>query len=178
MKMRYTASSIPHLRDRTVLFDANSLLYIFWPTTPDSQESIDYGSILASLMKYNVNLVVNETVLSETINTILRIEFNKRNLSPDDFKSFRDSGEGKAIQEDVHEIIRNRILKLFKVVSEPVSQEDLASILLVNRLDFNDKLIELLCRKKDMLLLTHDFDFASSDIDILSANRRFTNHRL
>lgn len=177
MKMRYTTSSIPHLRGRTVLFDANSLLYIFWPTTPDSQESIDYGSILASLMKNNVNLVVNEVVLSEIINRVLRIEFKKRDLPPDNFKSFRDSDDGKAVQEDIHEIIRNRILKQFKVVSEPISQEDLVSILLVNSLDFNDKLIELLCRKKDMLLLTHDFDFVSSDIDILSANRRLTNHR-
>lgn len=46
-------------------------------------------------------------------------------------------------------------------------------MLIATKLDFNDKLIELLCKKKNMLLLTHDFDFASSDVDILSTNRKF-----
>lgn len=173
MRMRYTASNIPILKNRTVFFDANSLIYIFWPTTPDSKAANDYGSILATLMKNNVNLAINEIVLSEIINRVLRTEFNKTNLPKEKFKDFRDSAEGKSVQEDIYKIIKNRILNIFQITNESFSREDFSSMLTTSKLDFNDKLIELLCKKKNMLLLTHDFDFASSDVDILSANRKF-----
>lgn len=173
MKMRYTASNIPNLKNRTVFFDANPLIYIFWPTTTDSKEADDYGSILATLMKNNVNLVINEIVLSEIINRVLRTEFNKTELPKEKFKEFRDSAEGKSVQEDIYKIIKNRILNIFQITNESFSKEDFDSMLTVTKLDFNDKLIELLCKKKNMLLLTHDFDFSLSDVDILSANRNF-----
>ena len=173
MRMRYTASNIPNLKNRTVFFDANPLIYIFWPTTTDSKEADDYGSILATLMKNNVNLVINEIVLSEIINRVLRTEFNKTELPKEKFKEFRDSAEGKSVQEDIYKIIKNRILNIFQITNESFSKEDFDSMLTVTKLDFNDKLIELLCKKKNMLLLTHDFDFSLSDVDILSANRNF-----
>ena len=66
-----------------------------------------------------------------------------------------------------------RILNIFQITNESFSKEDFDSMLTVTKLDFNDKLIELLCKKKNMLLLTHDFDFSLSDVDILSANRNF-----
>ena len=111
MRMRYTASNIPNLKNRTVFFDANPLIYIFWPTTTDSKEADDYGSILATLMKNNVNLVINEIVLSEIINRVLRIEFNKAGLFQEEFKEFRDSAEGKSVQEDIYKIIKVRLLR-------------------------------------------------------------------
>ena len=173
MRMRYTASSIPSLKDRTVFFDANPLIYIFWSTTPDSKEANYYGSILATLIKNNVNLAINEVVLSEIINRILRIEFNKTDLPKEKFKEFRNSSEGKSVQEDIYKIIKNRILTNFQIVGNSFTGEDFISMLTVTKLDFNDKLIELTCKKKNMLLLTHDLDFSLSDVDILSANRTF-----
>ncbi|BDC95722.1 PIN domain-containing protein [Treponema saccharophilum] len=175
MKMRYTASSIPSLKNRTVFFDANSLIYIFWPTSPDSQAVTDYGSMLSTLIKNNVNLVVNETVISEIINRVMRLEFNKSNLPRDQFKKYRNSPDGQSVQEDIYKIIQNRILSRFQITNELFSKEELNSALTVSTLDFNDKLIELLCKKKGMILLTHDFDFSSSDVDILSANSKFLN---
>lgn len=91
----------------------------------------------------------------------------------EEFKEFRDSAEGKSVQEDIYKIIKNRILNIFQITNESFFKEDFDSMLTVTKLDFNDKLIELLCKKKNMLLLTHDFDFSLSDVDILSANRKF-----
>ena len=116
---------------------------------------------------------MNEIVLSEIINRVLRTEFNKTELPKEKFKEFRDSAEGKSVQEDIYKIIKNRILNIFQITNESFSKEDFDSMLTVTKLDFNDKLIELLCKKKNMLLLTHDFDFSLSDVDILSANRNF-----
>lgn len=173
MRMRYSASSIPSLKDRTFFFDANSLIYIFWPTSPDSQAATDYGSILATLIKNNAILAVNEIVISEIINRILRIEFNKTKLPKDKFKEYRDSTEGQSVQQDIYKIIRNKILNRFQIVNELLSKDDVATLLDVSTLDFNDKIIELLCKKKNMILLTHDYDFSSSSVDILSSNKNF-----
>lgn len=172
MRMRYTASNIPSLKERSVFFDANSLIYIYWPTSPDTEEATDYGSIMASLIKNNATLVVNEIVLSEVINRVLRFEFFKSDFPEEHFKEFRDSEEGKSVQNDIYEIIRNRILTRFKITSESFSKEELNSLLIVTKLDYNDKLIELCCKKNNMILLTHDSDFSSSDVDILSANSK------
>ena len=46
----------------------------------------------------------------------------------------------------------------------------LEELLVVDELDFNDKIIFSLCKEKNMVLLTNDSDFVQSDIDILSAN--------
>ncbi len=172
MRMRYSASSIPSLKNRTVFFDANSLIYIFWPTSPDSQAATDYGSMMATLIKNGATLVVNETVISEIINRVMRLEFNKSNMPKDQFKEYRDSPDGQSVQEDIYEIIKNRILSKFQITNELFSKDELGAILTVTTLDFNDKLIELLCKKKGMILLTHDHDFSSSDVDILSANSK------
>lgn len=174
MKMRYTASSIPNLKDRTFFFDANSLIYIFWPTNPDSQEATDYGSILATLIKNNATLVINEIVISEIINRILRIEFNKTSMPMNKFKKFRDSPEGQSVQEDIYLIIKNRILNRFQVAGDILSKKEVESLLSISDLDLNDKIIELFCIKKSMILLTHDADFSSSDVDILSTNKKLT----
>lgn len=174
MRMRYTASSIPSLQGRTFFFDANSLIHIFWPTSPDSQEADDYGSILAILIKNKATLAINEIVISEIINRILRLEFNKTNMPKNKFKEFRDSTEGQSVQEDIHTIIKNRILNRFQIISEIYSKDEVDSLLSVSKLDFNDKIIELLCKKKGMILLTHDHDFSASDVDILSSNKKFS----
>lgn len=174
MRMRYTASSIPSLKDRTFFFDANSLIYIFWSTSPDSQEAVDYGSIYATLVRNNATLAINEIVISEIINRVLRIEFGKTGMTKDKFKEFRDSEEGQSVQEDIYAIIKNKILDKFQIISDIYSKEEVSSFLTISKLDFNDKVIELLCKKKNMILLTHDHDFSSSDVDILSSNKKFS----
>lgn len=170
MRMRYTPSNIPALKGKTVFFDANALIYIFWPTTTESQESIDYGSILNTLLKNDLTLAINEVVISEIINRILRLEFKKSEFKDTDFKNYRDSDEGKSVQSDLYEIIKAKILSKFQIVNEPLEKGELISVLNITKLDFNDRLIELLCKKKNFILLTHDTDFSSSDVDILSAN--------
>lgn len=174
MKMRYTASNIPSLKGRTFFFDANPLIYIYWPTSPNSQEVVDYGSVFATLIKNNSTLAINEIVISEIVNRVLRIEFGKTGMSKDKFKDFRDSADGHSVQEDIYTIIRNRILDKFQIVSEIYSKEEVTSLLSISKLDFNDKVIELLCKKKNMILLTHDHDFSASDVDILSCNKNFS----
>ncbi len=174
MRMRYTASSIPSLKDRTFFFDANSLIYIFWPTSPDSQEAVDYGSIFATLINNNATLAINEIVISEIVNRVLQIEFSKTSMSKDKFKYFRDSAEGRSVQEDIYTIIRNKILGKFQIISDVYSKEEVTSLLSISKLDFNDKVLELLCKKKNMVLLTHDHDFSASDVDILTSNKSFS----
>ena len=94
-------------------------------------------------------------------------------MPKDKFKEYRDSNDGKSVQDDIYDIIKNKILTRFQITNEIISKDDIISLLDTSKLDFNDKVIEHLCKNKNMILLTHDFDFSYSDVDILSSNKRF-----
>ena len=49
-------------------------------------------------------------------------------------------------------------------------------MLVVDTLDFNDKIIYDICKTYNLVLLTHDADFSKSDIDILSANPKLVKN--
>lgn len=175
MRMRYTSSSIPSLKNKTVFFDANILIYIFWSPSPESKQTFEYASILSTLIKNEIQIAVSETVISEIINRALRLEFDKIKEDGDSFKNYRDSENGRNTQKGLYDSIHKYILNRFQIISESITKTEIESFLTVSKLDFNDKLIEQVCRKNNLVLLTHDSDFSSSDIDILSANPKLKN---
>ena len=79
-------------------------------------------------------------------------------------------------QKDVFDIIRNRILTSFKVIDTQRTSEDIKNMLVVDTLDFNNKIIYDICKTYNLVLLTHDADFSKSDIDILSANPKLVKN--
>ena len=57
MAARYALQNITDLQNRKVFFDANVLIYIFWPTGSYRWET-DYSSAFGSLLRTNNELVV------------------------------------------------------------------------------------------------------------------------
>ena len=43
--------------------------------------------------------------------------------------------------------------------------------------DFNDYLLSAFCKKNNLILVTHDRDFAGLDVDIITANERLARAR-
>jgi hypothetical protein len=89
------------------------------------------------------------------------------------FKDFRDSAEGQAAQAEINRVIEEEIFPVIEVVERAYSKADMLKLLVVNRLDFVDRLLVLLCEEGDYVLLTNDGDFIDSDIDIISNNNTF-----
>lgn len=172
MHHRYTLKDISQIVSKSVFFDANILIYLFWPIYDKYDNVRKYASLFKALVQQKNPCVVNITILSEVINRVIRLEQSNLNRKSKNFKEFRNSTEGIKVQEDVFSIIEHTILKLFTLTDQLLSVNDIIQYLQVDTLDFNDKIIADICKKNDMVLLTHDADFITADIDILSANTK------
>jgi len=113
-------------------------------------------------------------VISEVINRVLRIEHSKLN-SNINFKTFRDSQDGKDALDDIHTIIKGNILNCFNIEGKIFNNQELENLMVINDLDFVDKATVSLCSEKSLVLLTNDGDFKNTGLDILTGNPRILN---
>lgn len=175
MRKRYSFKDISLICNRQIFFDANVLLYIFWPTGQYTWER-RYSSIFGQLIKQNNKLTTDFIVISETLNRVIRIEhqkyLNEHNLKNDNckFKGYRDSKDGKEALNDIYNIIRAKVLRNFSIMGKNFQKSDIETFLSVDSLDFSDKAILSLCKENNCVLLTNDKDFTESDIEILTSN--------
>lgn len=169
MIARYSLSNIATLKGRKVFFDANILIYIYWPSGSHVWES-KYSSAYGKLVKQRNELVIDFMVLSEFINRAMRIEHGKYNEThtPLSYKAYRNSADGVETLSDIYTLVNDEILQRFGVIGKTYMKADIQSFLHVDTLDFNDKAIVPLCAENNLILLTNDSDFASSPIEIAS----------
>lgn len=171
MASNYKLQEVAQLTGKGIFFDANVLIYLFWPTGQHFYEQ-NYAQVFGKLLKQKNSLFVDILVISEVINRVLRIEYNKLNMVKDkiDFKTFRNSQEGKEVISDSYLIVKDNILSNFNVIEKSFSKRDIEDMLIVDQLDFVDKAIVTVCSENNLVLLTNDRDFKNSGLDILTGN--------
>jgi predicted nucleic acid-binding protein len=175
MATKYPLNNIPAIQHRQVFFDANILIYIFWPSGAYHWEGY-YSTALARLMHQQNELFVDFTVISETVNRAHRLEYDKfltlNHMTKTDtsYKHYRNGLDGQSALSDIYSMVETNILTHFTVVGKTFSKEDIQSFLVVDAIDFNDKGIIMTCKENNFVLLTNDSDFKAADIDILSSN--------
>lgn len=172
--MNYKLQEIHHLAGRDIFFDANILIYLFWPTGRHYAEN-QYAGAFSKLLRQKNPLNIDFNVISEVINRIIRIE-HQNSASHLPFKDFRDSPSGQEALGDLYTIINENILPYFNISEKSYSRKHIDSFLNVDSLDFNDKGTVALCAEKSYILLTNDRDFKNSGIDILTANNKILNN--
>ncbi|MDX1907557.1 MAG: PIN domain-containing protein [Bacteroidia bacterium] len=175
MAKTYRIHEIPQLADRSVLFDANVLIYNFWPSGNQAWEAV-YSRAFGQLLHQGNPLYVSLTILSEVINRALRLEYNNylqrtsRGQHTFPFKKYRDSSDGQQMLSDIYDIVRDTILLHFTMVDQCLSNAETISLLTPGTLDFNDAYIVKLCQDHSLVLLTNDSDFKNAGLDLLSSN--------
>ena len=178
MSSRFSKGQLSNLKNRGILFDANILIYLFWPTGGQEFEKT-YSSLYNSLLKLNAAFYVDFIIISEVVNRAIRIEYGNylwetsQEAENYSFKRFRDSEDGKELLEDIYMIIEGSILGNFQITGKGFNEMEIREFLKVDCLDFSDKAIELICKENNFVLLTNDSDFRNSDVDILSLNKQF-----
>jgi len=181
MATKYSLTNIPTIRDRKVFFDANVLIYIFWPSGAYYWESF-YSSAFGSLLRQRNELMVDFIVISEIVNRAHRLEYDKYLTANEilrsalSYKQYRNSSDGQAALSDIYLIVETNILSNFTVVGKAFTKSDIQSFLTVEPLDFADKGILMTCRENSCVLLTNDIDYRAADIDILSSNPAIINY--
>lgn len=173
MATKYKLQDFAKLTGKDVFFDANILMYLFWPTGQHDFEKY-YARVFRNLLRQGNALFVDFLIISEVINRVVRIEHKKLNPTQQ-FKKFRNSQEGKEVLDDIYLIVKNDILSRFKVVDKTFDKQEIESYLEVDELDFVDKATVSLCKENVMVLLTNDGDFKYADIDILTGNPQILN---
>lgn len=175
MAIKYSTQNIPAVINRKVFFDANVLLYIFWPSGSYHWESY-YSSAYARLVRQGNELLVDFVVISEIVNRAIRLEYDKHLLAKNitrnnlSFKNYRNSADGETALIDIYSMIETEILNTFTVVGKAFTKLDIQSFLTVDSLDFGDKAILSTCQENACILLTNDVDYKTSAIDILTSN--------
>ncbi len=169
---RYSESDIPDITNRSLFFDANILIYLYFTQTGQDLQEI-YSRVFKKLLNTkNITFALDFVVLSEVINIALKEEY-KLTLTENSnlkYKDFRDSPNGINALKNIHSIIEDMILPRFSIAGKKYDKTSLSSLLVENGLDFNDKHICKLCEENQFILFTHDRDFKNSDIEILSMN--------
>ena len=168
MGAKYRLQDVSQLNGRNIFFDANVLIYLFWPTGQHSFEQ-NYARVFRNLLRQGNNLFVDFLVTSEVINRILRNEHQRINPSQK-FKDFRNSEDGKDALDDIYIIVKNDILARFNVVGKAFNSQEIESLLSVDELDFVDKATVTLCEENNFVLLTNDKDFRDCGLDMLTGN--------
>jgi len=177
MAKRYNESNLQSLTDRQIFFDANILLYLFWPTGSMEWSNI-YSKIFNILIRNGNKMFVDFTVISEVVNKAIKTEYDKHcqinNTSKENFKykDFRNSKSGVEAFNDIYYVVKKQILKHFEITGKAFTKLDIENLLTIDSLDFNDKAIATICSENNFVLLTNDSDFVDADVDILTENRK------
>ncbi len=180
MPAKYNLPQIKSLAGRKIFFDANVLIYLFWPTGSHQWETF-YASAYGNLITQGNELVVDYLSISETINVAIRSEYKKHLLQNAlteqalPFKTFRNSPDGQSALNDIFLIVKHSIIDMFTVVEKSFSKAEIESFLIYDSLDFNDKGILAICKENNFVLLTNDRDFNTTEVDILTANSILLN---
>lgn len=162
--------------DKKIFFDANILLYLFWSTHLTWQAR--YSQVYNKLIQQNTKFTIHFVVISEFVNRVMKIEYNNylttNGLTSQsyNYKQYRDSTEGQDAQNDIYTLVKAKIINDFEIVDTGIYQKEIESMLVIDSLDFSDKLIVNLCKDNGFVLLTNDSDFKNSGIDILTLNNK------
>ena len=72
---RYQTSDLDFIESSKFFFDTNILLYLFYSHTVD-WASRAYSSLYMRMLNKGMEIYIDNTVLSEFINRVIRIEFD------------------------------------------------------------------------------------------------------
>ena len=181
MATKYSTQNIPAVIDRKVFFDANILIYIFWPSGSQYWENI-YSATYARLVRQGNEMLVDFIVISEIVNRAIRLEYDKFLIantltrSTVSFKKYRNSADGHTALTDIYLMVETDILNSFTVVGKSFTKQEINSLLTFDTLDFGDKAILLTCQENECILITNDVDYKTSNIDILTSNQSILNN--
>lgn len=176
MANKFTLKEINKLQDRPIFFDANILIYLFWPTGRHYFET-SYAHTFFQLLKQGNPLFIDFSIISEIVNSAIRSEYEKHLLKNGltknglKYKDYRDSQDGQDSLRDIYVVVEEQILNRFDVVGKIYTKDMLKTLLVVDHLDFVDKSIVQICHENKFVLLTNDKDFKKADIDLLSGNK-------
>lgn len=175
----YHNRDISSLSNRKVFLDANILMYLFCPIGGYREVVVNNYSSAFSLLLQNekIKLIMDFVILSEFINSYLRLAFklyreqnNRIYNFKRDYKPTQDYSDNLQI---LIATIKNDILPYVEWSTYSSTRTDIDTFLntlQTDKSDFNDLHIAQLCRTNNYILMTNDLDFKNMNLDILTTH--------
>ena len=159
------------VQDRLFL-DANIWLYLHSPKQYKASWVNIYSNAFNRLLKANSRIYIDVLVLSEFINSYARLKWSLVRRHYRTFKTFRNSADFKPVAQDIVNDVKQIMNHCSRLESgfATVAMESLLAEYAEGNADFNDQVITALCKRNGLTLITHDSDFRTQDIPILTAN--------
>jgi predicted nucleic acid-binding protein len=174
----HDASTYSFFSQDEILLDANIWLYLEGPPGQDQRLVEAYSGLLERILAKRNVLVTAPLVVSEFVNRYVRLHYDawthRREKS---FKDFRLSAAYRPVLQGLDQACKTMLSLCSRTVRGSVSLDELeadVSNFVGGSHDFNDLILARLCRKDNLILVTHDADFAAIDgLTIVTANRRW-----
>lgn len=162
--------------DDELFLDTNIWLFIHGPQEPSNEKALIYSTAFRRILEAGSRIYIDVIIVSEYINVYVkqRAALVNNNMK---FKTFRKTPEFKPIAQDA---AKNSKLMLDNCLPIENRFRELDINTMVNeyaggRYDFNDLVIEGLCKNRGLKLITDDGDFKDRGIPVLTANENLLN---
>ena len=165
---------------KDIFVDTNIWMYLFGNIGKTNNRLVKkYSYLFNNLRKSKAIFHTDVSVISEFVNRYLRIAYYIycRNNGDCDFKKdYRKTSDYKNAWDSVCHIVNHQILSIAKPIDAHYDSLEMKTILKKGNFDrdFNDNHIVFLCKKKKLVLFTHDGDFKSAGINIISENNIYS----
>ena len=164
-----------------ILPDANFWILVFGPAASVANPELrvrNYSGALRTMLRQQVSMFIDVTIMSEFLNSLARLEFNSnflgRGYGATDFKRFRNSTDFLPTARMIEGQF-GKILRISQCLDHPFSDWDLPALLSAfgkGGEDFNDQLIVEVTKRYDLKLLTDDGDMTNGGVELITANRK------
>ncbi len=156
-----------------LFLDTNIWLYIHSPQKPGNYWEKIYSNVLKCILNANSQIYIDVLVVSEYINTYARRKMKFVAPRFKNFKNFRNSKHFKPVAKDITADTNKILQHCSRIESdfEMIKISDLLNDYAKGNTDFNDQVITELCKNNKLTLVTHDGDFKTQEIPILTANK-------
>ncbi len=175
--MRLHTSKYQDLKTDTYVFDACVWIYINSPFGYDAKNqhaTAEYSKLLKNLMQDKKRIVFPFTIVSEYVNRVIRWghQTASNNGYTGTFKDFRNSPHAAHATKLAMAFSKN-IFAIGTPVClgfDKMTYADFDTALSGGGIDINDRAVSLMCANEDYALVTHDRDFKTESINLLSVN--------
>jgi len=161
--------------EERLLLDTNIWLFTYGPISYRRQNGADvYNQALANISINKCKVYICSIIISEFINRCIDEELRLLGISKSDRKAFRKLPVFRPIAEkiilyveDIMSFARSCDFKFDSLKVQAFLNE-----FKNGSLDYNDIIIEDVCKTNSLILVTNDADFKNSPVPLLTANRR------
>lgn len=164
-------------KDDEFLFDANIWIYLHYGLGSYNTRTVDmYSEFYGKILENGNRIYTNSLIISEIINRLERIEFDrvKRRDGLSNYKrDFRNNKDYKELLMGIRLLVKEKILNNAVCINDCFETFDYAQYVLGDKLiDFNDAMHCFGAVDKNMKIVTNDSDFKqmNSKIEVITIN--------